>query len=738
MLAQSPANRRIPDLAVEVGMRHGWIRRIAWGSAVALALGALFAVARAQSDGNQAALRAAMEMESVRGDLAAAIAAYQKVVDDPLTSPAVAALALLRQAEAQEKLGQREPARAIYQRLVDRFGDRPEAATARTRLRGAGNATAGATGPNERIVGSFPWWEETYSRVSPSGRFIAFVNWQADGDLFVRDLTDGSTRRLTNAAPAKRGDDIDGASISHDDRFVAYAWHLSSDEFELRIADLAADSPKTRVLMTSPHSLLPADWTPDGRQLLVKRARPDGTKQLLAVAVSSGEVRALKTVDWRGVRGLFVSPDGQYVAFSQPASDTTQQVDIRVLALDASREISAVAHPAFDELLGWSPDGKHLLFTSDRGGRSGLWAVRFEATGVPGTPRLLRSDVGAITPEGISRSGAILYREPQFPGTAHLYLTSYDFLRERGAPPVTLATGQGESGGTGITWGHAWSPDGTLLAYVPSGGPMKSLVIRTIATGQQRTIELALTRLWSTLAWEPNGHSLLAFGIDLKGRWGMHRIDIATGQPTPVVLVPPDLRDAYFQYRTPEWAPDGRSIYFRRPIRTGPQSFDEAWMKYDLADGKETELFRASGADSYLYGAFILVSPDGRYLATKATGSEGKRDPILIIPTDGSPVRELASTTGSSSLGVLMWAPDSHSLFVKKRTDNEVETWRYSLDGRAHRVADRTFDRIDGVGSGIVGYARVAPDGKQVVFGEVEPHAGDNLTKIWALERVLD
>jgi hypothetical protein len=85
-----------------------------------------------------------------------------------------------------------------------------------------------------------------------------------------------------------------------------------------------------------------------------------------------------------------------------------------------------------------------------------------------------------------------------------------------------------------------------------------------------------------------------------------------------------------------------------------------------------------------------------------------------------------------------MWAPDSKSLFVKKRTGSDMETWRYTLDGAAHRVTDRTVERVDGVGSGIVGYARVAPNGKHVVFSEVEPHSGDGLSKIWALKRVLD
>jgi hypothetical protein len=133
------------------------------------------------------------------------------------------------------------------------------------------------------------------------------------------------------------------------------------------------------------------------------------------------------------------------------------------------------------------------------------------------------------------------------------------------------------------------------------------------------------------------------------------------------------------------------------------------------------------------------VSPDGRYLASKAASSGAARDPIIIIPTDGSPARELVSTTEPSRLGLLMWAPDSRSLFVKKRNGAAIETWRYTLDGAAHRVKDRTFDRVDNVSlGGIVGYAAVAPNGKQVVFGEVDRSESDGLEHIWMLESVLD
>ena len=715
-------------------------RRFASVTAVVALASVLVVGITAQQSQADVALRAAMELQTVRGDLNGAIDAYKKIVDTHRDNRAVTAQALLHMAEAYQKLGSAEAGK-VYGQIVRDYPDQPAAATARARMSAAeGDATTSGK-PTARVIVKLPWWEEPYSRISSSGRFIAYVNWQMDGDLFVRDLTDGSSRRVTSVAPSKQGESAEGASISPDDQRVAYSWKTSKGEYELRMADLGRDVSSARVLMSSTFALAPADWTPDGRQILVQRTRPDRTKQIIAVAVDSGQVRVLKTVDWRGTHGLYVSPDGRQVAFSQPASDTTAQADINVLALDASREITAVSHSAFDQLLGWSADGRRLIFASDRGGRTGLWAIAYDGTRTTGEPRLIM-DIGAVIPRGITRSGTILYSAPRLSGVAQLRMTSFDFDHETASTPVTIAPGTASSSGTGITWSPAWSPDGTSLAYLPepSGlGRVRSLVIRSNVTGEQREMELQIRQLWSSLAWSPDGRSIVVSGSDLKGRYGMHRIDPATGASTPIALAPPDVEDPHFHYRTPEWAPDGRSLYFRRPLRTKARTFEEAWMRFDLADGSETELFRATGGNGYgVYGASILVSPDGRYLASKAAGSGAARDPIIIIPTDGSPARELVSTTEPSSLGLLMWAPDSRSLFVKKRSGNAIETWRYTFDGTPHRVRDTTFDRVDGVGLGVIGFARVAPDGKHVVFGEVELSEGDGLEHIWALERVVD
>ena len=56
----------------------------------------------------------------------------------------------------------------------------------------------------------------------------------------------------------------------------------------------------------------------------------------------------LKSVDWRGSSNMFFSPDGKYLGYDLPESDTARQRDVFVLAIDGTREIPAVVHRGQD------------------------------------------------------------------------------------------------------------------------------------------------------------------------------------------------------------------------------------------------------------------------------------------------------------------------------------------------------------------------------------------------------
>jgi Tol biopolymer transport system component len=173
--------------------------------------------------------------------------------------------------------------------------------------------------------------------------------------------------------------------------------------------------------------------------------------------------------------------------------------------------VVAVAHPSNDIVIGWTPDGAHLLFASDRGGAMGLWGQAFRDRKPQGSPQLVKPDIGNVTPLGITRSGALYLGVSainQDVGLASIDLTTGKQL----APPVKPAQRF-----TGSSSQPTWSPDGKSLAYVSDRGEKSVVVIRSMETGETRELNVPPgLPYFSGLTWAPDGSSFAARGQDLK------------------------------------------------------------------------------------------------------------------------------------------------------------------------------------------------------------------------------
>ncbi len=100
------------------------------------------------------------------------------------------------------------------------------------------------------------------------------------------------------------------------------------------------------------------------------------------------------------------SPDGRYVAFTAPYGDGNQ--DIYVMPIDGGTPFRVTYHPSFDRLIDWSPDGKSLLFASDRESYrnrfSQLYVVSVEG-GLPEKLPVPYGEMATFSPDG----DAIIY-----------------------------------------------------------------------------------------------------------------------------------------------------------------------------------------------------------------------------------------------------------------------------------------------------------------------------------------
>jgi hypothetical protein len=155
------------------------------------------AVTHTQGSG-EVALRVAMETETVKGDLRAAIEQYKVIATG--RDRALAAKALVRMAQCYQRLGDAE-SRATYERILRDFADqKEEVAVARARLGGPG-AVARSQGERRLALDPIAVFPGT---VSADGRFVSYAD-RRSGDVFVRDLTTGIDRLIRRATSSERG-----------------------------------------------------------------------------------------------------------------------------------------------------------------------------------------------------------------------------------------------------------------------------------------------------------------------------------------------------------------------------------------------------------------------------------------------------------------------------------------------------------------------------------------------------
>ncbi|MBI4902761.1 MAG: PD40 domain-containing protein [Acidobacteria bacterium] len=645
-------------------------------------------------------MEAARKKEVVDGDLKGAIRLYGDIAAKYKNDRPVAAMALVRMAEAYQKMGDAE-ARKIFERVVKEYGDQKEAVSmARARL--SGRMAAQKTGIVTRQVWTHsPSPSARTMSVSPDGRYIAFPH--KSGNLGLHDLTTGEDRLLTTTGNWGNEPEYAGASVfSPDGRQVVYYWERDAKgaepRIELRVVGLGEhESP--RVIFSSEEAwVVPGAWSPDGKWIAASVTRKDKSSQIGLVSAADGTLRVLKSVDWRGPSNMAFSPDGAYLAYDLAPNQDSVQHDIFVLALDGSREIPVV-HAANDVVIGWSRDEKHLLFSSDRSGRMGLWALAFSGGKTHGSPIPISAEFGQ--PIGLTRSGAVYYsRRAPF---TDVYLAEVDFITGKVLQPPARPIEQS----VGFNYMVDLSPDGKQLAYafLQTEGGLPRLGIRSMATGETRLLTVKWSKFYSTAPprWAPDGNSLLTYAIDSKGRAGVFRIDAKTGNLEQIT--------SDGTIRTwPMWASDGKSFFWRSPDTT---------VRHDLASGQETAFFP---------GTCRSISPDGRYLA--CTSRDGR---LVAVPLAGGEPKELAHITPEARfLPFSAWTADSAAVvygIVRAKESATAELWVAPVAGGEPHVVNLNL-------AATAGGLHVFPDGKRVIYND-SAGSGSGVGGVFVIENLL-
>ncbi|HUU37423.1 MAG TPA: tetratricopeptide repeat protein [Candidatus Desulfaltia sp.] len=671
--------------------------------------------------------QAALLKKEAEGDLNGAIKLFQGIIVKFPDRRDIAAKAQLQIGVCHEKLGTKEAEKA-FQKVIDNYPEQSEAVKeAKEKLSLLLKAQALVkTGDSEfklRQVWTGPL-VDTCGAVSLDGRYLSFVDWET-GDLAIRELATGTNRRLTDKGSWIQSQEFALFSKwSRDGKYILYQWVNEKLFYDLRIVSI--DIPKPRILYSNFDDYVhPFDWSPDGKNVLVGISSKETPWRIGLLSIEDGSFRILKSGDKDFTAGsppvFTFSPDGKYIAFSFPQDEDTRNRDIYLMSVDNKEETSLIIHPMNDSLLGWTPDGKWILFASDRTGSTDAWIVRVDKGKAVHAPEIVKKDLGQVEPLGFALDGSFYY------GVSNQMKDIYSMDIDPGSGKILSPPKKATLRYEGSNQSPAYSEDGKYLAYISTRGygPLRRnvLCIHDVQTGEERELNPEQIT-FNYPRWSPDGRFISVEGYAKDRRESIYKVDVQTGAVDPIVQAEPGI--VIYSHR---WSKDGKSIFYTRSApddkRVNRYRSSQIFIR-DIASGQE-KILSGSPSDA----KDIDISPDGRWLVL--LNRDDQRE-LRVIPTSGGDPRALYSF--ENRLNVIIspaWiAGGKYILFYQLRPDSmgadtTCELMRISAEGgEPQRLGLEMKD---------FRHFSVHPDGQNIVF-----HSTGSEIKwgaIWVMENFL-
>ncbi len=425
--------------------------------------------------------------------------------------------------------------------------------------------------------------DEFDSALSPDGKYTAFSWFGEDNknlQIYVKQTDAGKPLRLTESVGGRDG----SAAWSPDGRFIAFvrqSAQLGASGIYV-IPALGGTERKLFALATSDLFSAGLDWSADGKWFVFSSRRsaaePFAITLLNAETLEAKPLTAPPAQSEGDCRPDF-SPDGQTVAFSRITQET---IDIYLTNLSGeTRRLT------FDnlEIIGsaWMPDGKSLIFSSNRGGGFALWRIKTEESAAP-EPLMINAEK-AFDPS-ISRTGNRL--------TFTQIQKDTNIWRVRGVkgaasevPVQLVASSRSERN-------PRYSPDGQRIAYISDSSG--SFEIWTSSAQGLNAVQItnfggAFT---NNPRWSPDG-SQIVFDSRPDGYSDIFTINSEGGTPRR-------LTSGAVNNIAPSFSSDGRRIYYGSDA-------SGAWQIWRIpASGGQPEQITAQG------GFEAVESADGKKL----------------------------------------------------------------------------------------------------------------------------
>jgi dipeptidyl aminopeptidase/acylaminoacyl peptidase len=395
----------------------------------------------------------------------------------------------------------------------------------------------------------------------------------------------------------------------------------------------------------------------------------------------------------KDVRDPERSPDGKWVAYvvSRAIKDTDKNdTDIWMASWDGTQELQLTSSPDGESQPRWSPDNKYISFISSRQGAKGgqLWLMnRSGGEGVkvteikggiseyawaPDSKRLVLvvNEPDPRDPKDDDKDGVDKKKTPP-PIVIDRYHFKEDvsgYLRNQRTHLYVfdVATKKAEALTSGILYDEgapAWSPDGSLVAFVSKRGTgdidrhdnSDVWVIEPKPGAQPRQVTTALTSDEGPLSWSPDGKQIAYLtGEELKySAYNQNKvalIPVAGGQPRFLA------ESLDRPVRAPAWSKDGSFVTF-----AVVDDRSQYPARVPVNGGRVERLLSSKSVVSNLSAG----APDGSFAVLAATDTE----PAEVAALENGKLRRLSHQNDEWLSKVLLGTTEEFTSISRDRTE---------------------------------------------------------------------
>ncbi len=441
---------------------------------------------------------------------------------------------------------------------------------------GGAERKLGQTGPNL----SSQAWSQCRLSWSPDGKFMALADRASPQDrhaIFLLSVEDDEKQQLTSP-PGSSYDDF--PAFSPDGQTLAFIRTNGLSSADLYLISMQGE--ELRRLTTDERRVHSLAWTADNREIVFSSNRGGGFS-LWRVAVSGGTPERVAATG-QNAYSPAISRQGNRLAYNVSFLDSNiWRLDRASAAGRQNLPTKLISSTRQDYSPQFSPDGKKIVFASDRSGSDEIWVCESDGS----HPAQLTFFDGSAngTPRWSPDSRQIVF-DARPAGNADIYVMSAEGGKPR---PLTLEPSHDVL--------PSWSRDGRWVYFcsnrsgtyqtwkVPAGGG------QAIQVTQQGGFE----------AFESPDGTLLYYTKG-RGPGGIWQVPVGGGEEKQV----PELLDAgYWRY----WAVTDDGIYFASPVA----SARPALKFFSFATQRVTQ-FGVLERDPLQGPPGLTVSPDGRWV----------------------------------------------------------------------------------------------------------------------------